>query len=521
MTRNVLTSRGSGILLPVFSLPSESGIGNLGSGAHRFLDFLSRSRQRYWQILPLGPTSQVFGHSPYMSFSSLAGNPFFISPELLIKEGLLDRMLSGQGRLSEYLVDYGTVSTTMNKVLATAWQKFQQQTDCQDVLAAFSQQHPWVREHSLFLALKNTFGLRAWQRWPEEIRTRDKAALDLARAELKDEIQHETFHQYLFYTQWHALREHARKREIALIGDLPIYVAQDSVDVWANQEIFDLNPATGLPRHVAGVPPDYFSKTGQLWGNPLYRWQTGNPAVKEQLYDWWELRFKTLFAQVDLIRIDHFRGFASYWSVPADEKTAVNGKWLPGPGASFFQEMKKRLGALPCIAEDLGTITPEVNELRQELDFPGMRVLLFGFDGDAANIHLPQNYDRNTVVYTGTHDNDTAVGWFLSPDTPSDARKRAKKYANQGNDEASHFHKDMLYLALSSVANTAILPMQDVLGFGNDCRINVPGTTKNNWQWRCASRFITDELADWLADQTFFFNRGRQKRSENEQESRQ
>ena len=520
-TQTILASRGSGILLPVFSLPSAFGIGNVGPGAHDFLDFLHRGRQHYWQILPLGPTSQVFGHSPYMSFSSLAGNPLFISPELLIKDGLLDKMVPGQDPLSEYLVDYATVSTTMKKVLATAWQRFQQKKDCQDILTTFSRQQPWVEEHSLFLALKSTFRQSAWQCWPEEIRTRDTAALTQARTELTDEIRGETFHQYLFYTQWQALREHARQREIALIGDLPIYVALDSVDVWANQEIFDLEPATGLPRHVAGVPPDYFSKTGQLWGNPLYRWQSTDPAVKEQLYNWWEQRFRTLFSQVDLVRIDHFRGFADYWSVPADEKTAVNGTWLPGPGASFFQEMKKRLGALPCIAEDLGTITPAVDILRRELDFPGMRVLLFGFDGDAANVHLPQNYDRATVVYTGTHDNDTAVGWYLSPETPPEARKRAKQYANRDNDDGASFHRDMLYLALSSVADTAILPMQDVLGFGNDCRINVPGTTKNNWRWRCAQRFITDELADWLAGQTGLFNRVRQKRPGNKQEERE
>lgn len=505
MMHSILNSRGSGILLPVFSLPSASGIGNLGPGAYHFLDFLHRARQRYWQILPLGPTSPVFGHSPYMSFSSLAGNPLFICPELLQQEGLLATV--PQDQFSEYLVDYQKVSVMMQEVLTLAWQQFRKEKGHGDALAAFSQQHPWVEEHGLFLALKKKFRQTAWQDWPNEIRSRDTKSLKQARMDLKEEIEQHVFHQYLFYTQWQALRERARRQAIALIGDLPIYVALDSVDVWANQAIFDLDPATGQPLHVAGVPPDYFSKTGQLWGNPLYRWQSRDPEVRQHLLAWWEQRFKTLFAQVDLIRIDHFRGFAAYWSVAAGEKTAVNGKWEPGPGAAFFQEMEKRLGSLPCIAEDLGTITPEVVTLRQQLGFPGMRVLLFGFDGDPANIHLPQNYGRNTVAYTGTHDNDTAVGWYLSPDTPAEARKRAKQYANQENDDASSFHRDMLHLALSSVANTTILPMQDVLGFGNDCRINVPGTTANNWRWRCAPRFISDELANWLGDRTRFFNR--------------
>ncbi len=357
------------------------------------------------------------------------------------------------------------------------------------------------------MALKQKYNQKAWFQWPEKLRRRDPEAILNIAGQLKREIRYYQFEQYLFFSQWQKLHAYANEKGIQIIGDLPIYVGLDSVDVWANQKIFELDNKTARPTHVAGVPPDYFSKTGQLWGNPLYRWNTKNSDVKKQLHDWWADRLQMIFSTVDVIRIDHFRGFESYWSVPAKEKTAVNGKWQKGPGITFFQEMEKRLGALPVIAEDLGLITPAVEKLRDNLGFPGMKILLFAFDGNPKNEYLPYNYSKKCVVYTGTHDNDTAVGWYLSPEVSPDTKKQAKRFANRTDNEASTFHRDMIYLAHSSPACLCVLPMQDVLGFGNDCRMNTPGTTENNWQWRCAGRFITDDLAEQLFESTRLFGR--------------
>ncbi len=500
------TRRGAGILLPIHSLPSPCGIGNIGPAALSFIDFLANAGQAYWQILPLGPTSPAFGNSPYMSCSSLAGNPLFISPELLLEQSLLKvTEITGDG-FSEYLVDYPLVTKFNEKILRLAWQRFSGRSTGSE-LEQFKRNAPWVHDYALFLSLKNHYQQAPWFSWPAEIRLRDNQALARAAAELEDEINYHCFVQYLFFSQWQALRRYAEDKGIRIIGDLPIYVALDSVDVWVHQEIFELEKASGRPTSVAGVPPDYFSPRGQLWGNPLYRWHARSEQVKKHLYDWWQQRFEAIFAMVDIVRIDHFRGFSSYWSVPAREKTAINGKWKKGPGISFFQEMENRLGPMAIIAEDLGTITPEVEQLRDDLGYPGMKILLFAFDGNTKNSYLPHNYTHNCVVYTGTHDNDTAVGWYLSQTTQPEARRRAKRQANQDNDDAASFHRDMIYLAYSSVADLAVIPMQDVLGFGNDCRMNTPGTTEGNWRWRCAGRFITDELAAWLHDITTFFNR--------------
>ena len=320
-------------------------------------------------------------------------------------------------------------------------------------------------------------------------------------------IAYYIFEQYLFFKQWQSLHDYARANGIGLIGDLPIYVALDSVDVWCHQHIFQLDPRSAQPTHVAGVPPDYFSRTGQRWGNPLYRWQAADPDVQRDLFNWWEQRFRINFHLTDTVRVDHFRGFESYWAVPAGEETAINGHWEPGPGRSFFKAMQSQLGPMGIIAEDLGIITPEVEALRNALGYPGMKILLFAFDGTVDNAYLPYNCEKNSVVYTGTHDNDTAVGWYLSPEVDPAAKRKAKLFARRQDDDAGSFHQDLIHLALSSPSNLAIFPMQDVLGFGNDCRLNTPGTVINNWQWRCAGRFLNDETADWLSCLTSLFGR--------------
>ncbi|PIE59964.1 MAG: 4-alpha-glucanotransferase [Desulfobulbus propionicus] len=501
----LLAQRSSGILLPIFSLPGRHGIGDIGESAELFINFLAESAQQWWQILPCGPTDGAFAFSPYMSFSAFAGNPLLISLDKLARQGLLSRKAINYQCGSEYSVDYPAVAAKKLPLLYTAWQEFQSSA-ADGILEEFSEQQPWVKNYSLFCALKKKYAL-PWTSWPDAVKKRSRAALKKEREELAADISCLLFEQFIFYSQWQELRACAEKKNIRLIGDVPIYVAADSADVWSNQNIYKLNKKTSLPAHVAGVPPDYFSKSGQLWGNPLYKWNTTCKETKSALWLWWEKRLRHNFSLANAVRIDHFRGFESCWSVPATEKTAVNGKWVKGPGASFFEEMHKRLGNMEIIAEDLGIITPEVERLRDSIGAPGMKILLFAFDGSADNSYLPHNHVKNCVVYTGTHDNDTAVGWYLNPAIPAEEKKRAKRYANQNNKEAGIFHRDLLHLAYSSVADLVIIPMQDVLGFGNDCRINTPGTVADNWQWRCARRFISAELASWLKDEAVFFNR--------------
>ncbi len=509
---NRLHTRACGILLPIFSLPGPHGIGDLGQYAHNFIDFLADAGQRFWQILPLGPTSTPLYHSPYMSPSAFAGNPLFISLNDLKERGLLSaNEIILKQPFSEYYVTYPEVQATKDSLLQRAWQAYKR-SDQVSALKAFADSHSWVAPYCLFTALQNKNNHTPWYSWPEEEKKYTVKNVTQLSQEHAEKTAFEMFKQYMFHLQWQALHRHAQKQGVAIIGDLPMYVALDSADVWANPQIFHLHPRTSRPTEVAGVPPDYFSKTGQLWGNPLYRWQDKNAATQEALYQWWEKRLRHNLSQSDVVRIDHFRGFASYWSVPAKEKTAMHGKWLPGPGIAFFKTMEQRIGPLAILAEDLGSITPEVEALRDNLGYPGMNILLFAFDGDPDNKYLPHNCQKNAVIYTGTHDNDTAVGWFLSPDINQEDKKRAKRYARRCDFDAGNFHQDLLHLALSSVCNLAIIPMQDILGFGNDCRVNTPGTVANNWQWRCASRFINSETAAWLRDQVAFFGRLPKKR---------
>jgi len=504
-------ARSSGVLLHISSLPSTFGIGDLGPASHAFADFLARSGQSFWQILPLVPVSPAFGNSPYMSGSAFAGNPLLISPELLVRDGWLpsEELPPLPIDFSEYLVNFEAVTAWKEQVLWRAWQHFlrsRNKEQQESFFAELNTKHCWLRNYSLFTAMKQHFNHQGWFDWPDELRLRQPEAIAAAERQFQTDIRRCQFEQYLFFSQWEELHRHAAAKGVRIIGDLPIYVALDSADVWADQDIFMLSPKTCRPTHVAGVPPDYFSETGQLWGNPLYRWHSRSTGVKERLLDWWEQRLRAILSVVDVIRIDHFRGFEAYWAVPAKERTAMNGEWQKGPGLRFFREMEQRLGILPVIAEDLGIITPEVEELRDSMGFPGMKILLFAFDGRAENAYLPHNMPRNCVVYTGTHDNDTAVGWYLSNEVPA-AKRQAKRYANRNDDDAARFHEDMIYLAMSSPAALCILPMQDVLGFGNDCRMNTPGVANGNWRWRCAPRFISDGLAEWLRQGTELFGR--------------
>ena len=508
---SLCASRASGVLLHISSLPSPHGIGDLGPGSHAFVDFLKTGGQSFWQVLPLGPTSLSSGNSPYMSSSAFAGNPLLISPELLVRDGWLqeEELPPLPAEFSEYLVDFPAVTAWKETLLTLAWQSFQQKMTAKEqesLLAEFAGQHPWAKDYGLFMALKEQFNGQSWLDWPEELRLHQAEAVRAAEQELGQTVRRHLFVQHLFFSQWQELHDHAAANGIQLIGDLPIYVALDSADVWADQEIFMLSPKTGRPTHVAGVPPDYFSKTGQLWGNPLYRWHSRTAGVKERLFDWWEQRLRAVLSVVDVIRIDHFRGFEAYWSVPAKETTALEGEWKKGPGLRFSKDMEERLGSLPVIAEDLGLITPEVEQLRDSMGFPGMKILLFAFDGNPENAYLPWNMPKNCVVYTGTHDNDTAVGWYLSGEVAQEVKQQAKLCVNR-SDDASRFHEDMLYLAQASPAGLCIMPMQDLLGFGNDCRMNTPGTAENNWRWRCAPRFISPELAEHLRWRTALFGR--------------
>jgi len=504
---NILRQRSSGILLPLFSLPGPHGIGELDREALAFVDFLKKSRQSCWQILPTGPISPMFGNSPYMSFSAFAGSPLLIGTRQLMEKGLLRADEIPYASFSPYLIEYEQVYAFKQTVLEIAWQKFSASPKNIAKLHDFRDQLSWVADYALFVALKAKFKMEPWYAWPTDLRQHLSSACLKAHRELEDACNFHLFTQYLYWEQWQQLHQYAQDQGVQIIGDLPIYVALDSVDVWANQTVFQLDSKTGLPTQVAGVPPDYFSATGQRWGNPLYCWQEKDDTLRQQLWDWWEQRLQHNFSMVDVLRIDHFRGFESYWSVPAEEETAINGCWKPGPGLAFFLEMQRRLGDMPIIAEDLGIITPEVNQLRENLGFPGMKILLFAFDGNPENSYLPYNIEKESVIYTGTHDNDTAVGWYLSPEVEAESKRRAKRFANRFDDHAGSFHRDIIHLALSSPANLAILPMQDVLGFGNDCRMNRPGTTMGNWQWRLAGPFLSDEISAWLAEQVELFGR--------------
>jgi len=474
--------RRAGILLHPTALPGRSETGDLGPEAFRFLDTLARAGISLWQVLPLGPAGA--GGSPYDSASAFAGNRYLISPERLEAEGM------GTGRAMA--ADPGDSRAWRDANLSSAWDWFRSKAgaDLRDAFASFRgdpAQGPWLDDWTLFTALKGRHAGAPWMSWPAPLARREPAALASARIELSGAIDREAFIQFLFFRQWTAVRDAARSRRIAILGDLPIYVAHDSADVWAHRELFDLAP-DGSPLSVSGVPPDYFSRTGQRWGTPVYRWD----VARRDGYRWWIERFRANLRLADALRIDHFRGFVSYWEVPASEPTAASGVWRPGPGRPLFEAAREALGALPFVAEDLGVITPDVEALRDGLDLPGMRVLQFGFARDD-DPHLPHRHVENCVAYTGTHDNDTSRGWFES--APPGERRRAAEYLGvREPDVAWAFIRG----AFASVAATAIVPMPDVLELGSAARFNTPGETTGNWRWRLPEGAFTSELADRL-----------------------
>jgi 4-alpha-glucanotransferase len=492
-------ARASGVLVHPTSFPGRFGIGDLGAGARRVLDFLAAGRQRLWQVLPLGPTG--YGDSPYASFSAFAGNHLLIAPDVLVVEGWLrpadlDAMPASPGGR----VDYGAVHTAKLALLRLAHERFRAAASGEqraELDAFVAGNAAWLDDYALFMALKTAHFGGAWPGWEDGVARRDPAALGAARATLAGEIALHQFLQWQFFHQWADLRREAAARDIAIVGDLAIFVAHDSADVWAHRELFTLDER-GMPEVVAGVPPDYFSPTGQRWGNPLYRWD----VMAQTGYTWWIERVRMALRTADRLRLDHFRGFHAHWEIPGDALTAERGRWVPGPRRKLFDALRRALGEVPILAEDLGVITPPIDRLREHLGFPGMRVLQFAFGGDANSAHLPHTYAHDTVVYTGTHDNDTALGWFASC-APRE-RERALRYAASDGREINW---DLLRLALASVADTAIVPLQDVLGLGSAARMNLPGRAAGNWAWRCVEEQLTPAVSARLAEVTSTYGR--------------
>lgn len=492
-------TRSSGILLHPTSLPGNFGVGDFGDEARAFADFLSASGQSLWQVLPLGATG--YGNSPYQSLSAFAGNTLLIDPRQFVSDGLLSLEDLGSPAFPSDRVEFEEARPFKEGLLKKAYENFKldQESALHPELRDFCESSAWwLDEYSLFRALKEANDGRAWFDWDRELAEREPAALANARAQLQDQIAAQKFFQFCFFRQWQALRDYCHVRNVKIVGDLSIFVALDSADVWTHREYFKLD-SRGHPTHVAGVPPDYFSETGQLWGNPLYDWN----RMEADGFSWWIDRVRFALAQFDLLRVDHFRGFAACWEIPAGEATAQNGQWMPAPGQRLFTALAEALGDLPIIAENLGVITPDVESLREKFGFPGMRVLQFAFDSDTANVHLPHNYTRDAVVYTGTHDNDTTSGWFASL-TNREAREFCLEYLHSDGGE---IHRDFIRSALASVADTAITPLQDVLGLGNEARMNLPASQTGNWAWRFRAELLTDDIAAELKRLTALYGR--------------
>ncbi len=505
-------SRSSGILLHPTSLPGPFGVGDLGPEAERFADFVAAAGQRIWQVLPLGPTG--YGDSPYQCFSAFAGNHILVSPEKLVTQGLLSATdLALASELPATTIDYASANRLKRQLLERAFANFQKQApgELRNRLREFESANlSWLDDYALFMALKEAHGLAVWTSWEEGAAQRRPAALAAWSERLRTEIEKHKFWQFLFALQWAELKRACAERGVQLMGDLPIYVAHDSADVWAHPELFCLKPS-GEPESMAGVPPDYFSATGQLWGNPLYRWA----EHARSRYRWWIERFRSAFALFDICRIDHFRGFAAYWEVPAGQTTALHGRWVPGPGATLFEAVEQVLGRLPIVAENLGVITEDVEAVRNRFGFPGMSILQFAFGNDPqAPDFKPHNYPRNRVAYTGTHDNDTTVGWWASSGvgdstrTADDIRKE-RAFARQYLDLDGHeINWVLIRTVMASVADVAMFPLQDVLGLGSEARMNLPGTSSGNWRWRFTAGMLTPAHSQRLRELSVIYERG-------------
>lgn len=496
--------RGAGILLHISSLPAPFGIGDLGPEAKRFADFLYNSKQKYWQFLPLNPTEEGQGHSPYSSISSRAGNTLFISPELLTEQGLLDYEELHQFYLpQESKLNYPQAEKVKTEIFEKAWQNFQNGKGDQlkHKFEEFcSREAYWLDDFSLYMLLKEKYQSRPWFEWPQEYKLREKHALEQILSNNENQIKKIQWLQFLFAKQWDELKKYCNDREIKFFGDLPFYVSYDSVDVWTHRNLFSVDKE-GNMMGVAGVPPDAFSNDGQLWGMPVFEWE----MHKQNHFQWWIERLKKNMELFDVLRLDHFRAFADFWEVSAKDTTAKNGKWSPGPGADFFDAIKKALGEMPFIAEDLGEINEAVYDLRDKFNFPGMKVLQFAFGHDMADsIHIPHNYVPNFVVYTGTHDNNTIKGWYRQEGRHH--HWQLENYLGKHLSE-NNVHLEMARLAYSSVAYIVILPMQDILGLDETARMNTPASDQNNWQWRMLPDQLSDEIDKRLKDWTVLYNR--------------
>lgn len=493
--------RVSGILLHPTSFPSPYGIGDLGKEAYQFIDFLEKAGQHLWQVLPLTPTG--FGDSPYQSFSAFAGQPLLISPDHLVELGLLEEKdLTSCPVTDTDRVDYGTIIPWKNVILKKAYENYRHTSDkmlLEEYDSFYENNRFWLDDYALFMACKDAHNGAPWTEWEKEYRTPSPAFLAKLKTELKADIHYYHFVQFMFFKEWYALKEYANKKEVKIIGDIPIFVSMDSADVWANQHLFQLD-TKGYPTVVAGVPPDYFSETGQLWGNPLYDWN----AHKKDGYKWWISRIRNQLDLVDYLRIDHFRGFEAYWAVPYGEETAINGKWKPGPNEDLFLSIEKSLGDdLPIIAEDLGVITPEVEKLRDRFRFPGMKVLQFAFESEGESSFLPHQFTTtNCVCYTGTHDNDTTWGWYETATEKS--RDKVRRYMNT---DGGMVHMDFIRTCLGTIAAYAIFPLQDLLGVGKEGRMNTPGVAAGNWEWRYQKGMLTEDLAKNLLELSHLYGR--------------
>ncbi len=502
--------RSSGVLLHPTSLPSPFGIGDLGPSAYAWVDALVKTRQTWWQILPLGPTG--YGDSPYQCFSAFAGNPYLISPQLLVEEGLLDPGDCDNGGFPANIVLYGPVIQFKNYLLEKAWQRFQagRAGSLRTAFESFcAEESAWLEDYALFMAIKDRHQQRSWLEWDTAARMREPTYLQNVRAESQGAIGLHRFRQFLFYRQWRKLKAYANERGIKIIGDIPIFVSPDSADVWGNPDQFLLD-SQRKPKAVAGVPPDYFSATGQLWGNPHYDWE----AMKKTGFAWWVERFRATTKLVDLVRLDHFRGFQAYWEVPAGSPNAIKGRWVLAPGEKLLATVRTALGGLPIIAEDLGVITPEVDGLRLAFELPGMRILQFAFGEGAENRFLPHNYEARTVVYTGTHDNDTTWGWYHELDET--ARDHVRRYLGRDGTDIAW---DFIRAAWSSVGSSAIAPLQDILNLGTEARMNFPGKPQGNWAWRFHESQVNSLCLDRLTEMTEMYGRSRIEKGEREAKS--
>ena len=489
--------RTSGILMPITSLPSKYGIGCFSKEAYDFIDGLVKAHQSYWQILPLGPTS--FGDSPYQSFSTFAGNPYFIDLEQLIKEGLISEEECDECDFgdNERYVDYGKIYESRFGLLWNAFEKFDIENS--EYVKFKEDNDEWLDDYSLYMAVKDSYEGLMWTKWDEDIKLRKEEALKSYYEELKDDVEFYKFLQFKFYEQWAKLKKYANEKGVKIIGDIPIYVAFDSSDCWADTKLFQFTEEN-LPCAVAGCPPDAFAATGQLWGNPLYDWE----YHKETGYTWWKKRVKKSLELYDVVRIDHFRGFDEYYSIPYGDETAENGLWEKGPSMDLFSALKEEIGEVNIIAEDLGYLTDTVIKLVKDTGFPGMKIMQFAFDSREESNYLPHTYDKNCVVYTGTHDNNTLRAWYK--EISEKDKKYAKEYLGKQLTE-NKIHWDMIRATLASVADTEIIPIQDYLGLGEEARMNVPSTLGTNWKWRMIEQDLDDELLEKIGNMTVLYER--------------